>query len=564
MSRDQDRRPAAAARGRPRAARGRAGVQDGGPARGRAAGGATRAGVQLRRLPRCGRAGTLCLGRSPGPPRAVGFRALLQPLRCDNPAAPREPLRLLEHCRTFSGEAIDQASESWPRNLTPPETLCNSVRAARGRRRIDNRTSSAGRQPGGRGDAAASRCVPRGPRQRPKPAAGGTVVVFSVGGRGLAQRHEASPAPASPSGSPRSRASTSRATTTRRAPSRPGLLRAQRHAGRRRGGASARHPRRGRPVRRRRAPSPSSPPRRSPTRSSRRTRAAPAGWSREFARARAGRRAPRLLRVRARRRAPRRRAPARARARARQAGARHRRARADGGPRRRATRRRARGARRRASWRATASCSRRTWPTVTTYSVGQVRVAGSSRPTAAPSASRRTTAARPSTAAPTSWSRAAASTRCSALDLPAGGPARRRAGARLRRGGDGVLPGAVRLAPQLRRGAGHRRRGAAALRRAGAVLAHRRRERRRDRRARGVPRRPALHGGARLDRRGLRRSRAAAAARRDRVLPRRRRAMSGRSPSTRWSSAMPTRDEAIDIAVDGPAHRRHAGRPGDR
>ena len=80
----------------------------------------------------------------------------------------------------------------------------------------------------------------------------------------------------------------------------------------------------------------------------------------------------------------------------------------------------------------------------------------------------------------------------------------------VRRGRARMLPGLLRFAAQLRRDAGHRCAGTAALGRPRAIVADRRRERRRGRSARSVPRRPRTGVGARRFRRDLRREPAAA------------------------------------------------------
>ena len=127
-------------------------------------------------------------------------------------------------------------------------------------------------------------------------------------------------------------------------------------------------------------------------------------------------------------------------------------------------------------------------------------------------------------------------------------PACDRAGPRVRCGRARMLPGLLRFAAQLRRDAGHRRAWTAALGRARAIVADRRRERRRGRSARSVPRRPRTGVGARRFRRDLRREPAAAGGR-GRLFSRRRRARRARSPSTAGSNPMPTHDELVDIPV---------------
>ena len=107
---------------------------------------------------------------------------------------------------------------------------------------------------------------------------------------------------------------------------------------------------------------PSSPPRRSPTRSSRDDARAPEGWSREFGRRVRGGGPGRLLRVRPARTPARRPRAARAWAGAGQARARLRRARAGGRPRCRRAGGAARRRSTRPSWPGMGSCSRRTSP----------------------------------------------------------------------------------------------------------------------------------------------------------------------------------------------------------
>ena len=95
------------------------------------------------------------------------------------------------------------------------------------------------------------------------------------------------------------------------------------------------------------------------------------------------------------------------------------------------------------------------------------------------------------------------------------------------------FPGLLRVAPQLRRRPGQRRPGPPALRRARAVLAHRRRQRGRDRGARGVPGRPGAAVRPSLDGRALWRGPHAAATG-DRSISRAPTPRSGRSPNMPW------------------------------
>ena len=161
------------------------------------------------------------------------------------------------------------------------------------------------------------------------------------------------------------------------------------------------------------------------------------------------------------------------------------------------------------SWRRSGVVVEQNLDDVTTYSVGQVRVADLVWHVLRHAAPDDEQPRRAGLRRLRDHRRARRLRRAAGLAVARRDPARGRTGARLRRRGEPVLRGFC-VAAQLRRGAGSRRRGPSPLGRARAIVAARRGERRGDRRVGGLSGRSVAAGRARDDARGLwRRARAA-------------------------------------------------------